>query len=105
VSPEDADRSLLTILAGGVMASGALALIGFVAILLDRRRRTRDARLELLPNDARHVPPAPAAASATRARPARPPTAWERDYALDDAPIGTVEYRPPTGDAGDEGST
>jgi hypothetical protein len=102
VTPDETERTLLTILVGGLIAIGALALIGFFAILLDRRRRRRDARLELLPEDARGVSAAAATAAASRADPARPPTAWERDYALDDAPIGTVEYRPPP-DAGDGG--
>jgi hypothetical protein len=102
-TPEDAERSVVTILVGGLIATGALALIGFLAILLDRRRRARDARLELLPDEARNVSAA-AATAATRPEPARAPTAWERDYALDEAPIGTVEYRPPTGDTGGEAS-
>lgn len=103
VTPEDSERQVITILVGGLIAIGALALIGFVAILLDRRRRGRDARLELLPDDARNVSAAAATAAANRAEPARAPAPWERDYALEEAPIGTVEYQlPPQG--GDEES-
>ena len=80
-----------------------LALIGFIAILLDRRRRYKDARLALLPEDARRVSAAAAAAAASRDEPARATAPWERDYALDEAPVGTVEYRPPP-ETGDEGS-
>jgi hypothetical protein len=95
----DAERQLVTILIGGLIAIGALALIGMFAVLRDRRRRSRDARLELLPEGAAtHVSAAPRPASTPRA-----PTAWERDFALDEEPIGTVEYQlPPAAD--DEGS-
>jgi len=95
VAPDDTERQLITILVGGLIAIGALALIGFFAILLDRRRRNRDSRLELLPDDARNVSAAAATAAASRAEPARAPAPWERDYALEEAPIGTVEYAPP----------
>jgi hypothetical protein len=84
----------VTILTGGLIAIGALALIGFFAILRDRRRRAKDARLELLPEGAAAAAPA----APTGARPPvtqRPPTNWERDFALDQEPIGTVEYQPP----------
>jgi hypothetical protein len=95
----DAERQLVTILIGGLIAIGALALIGMFAVLRDRRRRSRDARLELLPEGAAtQVSAAPRPARTPRA-----PTAWERDYALDEEPIGTVEYQlPPVAD--DEGS-
>jgi hypothetical protein len=78
-------------------------MFGFIAILIDRRRRYRDARLELLPEDARRV--TAAAAAASRDDPDRAPAPWERDYALEEAPIGTVEYRPPpeTPESGEEG--
>ena len=93
VAPDDTERQLITILVGGLIAIGALGMIGFIAILDDRRRRHRDARLELLPEDARRV--TAAAAAASREDPDRAPAPWERDYALEEAPIGTVEYRPP----------
>ena len=32
---------------------------------------------------------------AEEAQPVKQPTSWERDWALDEAPIGSVEYRPP----------
>jgi len=90
----DDDQQLVTILVGGLIAIGALTLIGFLALLRDRRRRTADARLELLPEGAREAAAAPPAAPAA-APPARAPTMWERDFALDQEPIGTVEYSPP----------
>jgi hypothetical protein len=86
----DAERQVVTILIGGLIAIGALALIGVFALLRDRRRRSRDARLELLPEGA-----ATEVAAAHPAPTPRAPTAWERDYALDEEPIGTIEYRPP----------
>jgi hypothetical protein len=86
----DAERQVVTILTGGLIAIGALALIGVFALLRDRRRRSRDARLEFLPQGAATAP-----ASARPAATPRAPTAWERDYALDEEPIGTIEYRPP----------
>ncbi len=103
VSPDDTERQLITILVGGLVAIGALGMVGFIAILLDRRRRYRDARLELLPEDARRVT---RGRSRRRQRddPDRAPAPWERDYALEEAPIGTVEYRPPpeTPETGEE---
>jgi hypothetical protein len=93
----DTERQLVTILTGGLVAIGALALIGVFALLRDRRRRNRDTRLDLLPEGA-------ATPGSTAARPTptpRAPAAWERDYALAEEPIGTVEYQlPPT--PGDE---
>jgi hypothetical protein len=87
----DTERQLVTILTGGLIAIGALALIGVFALLRDRRRRSRDARLELLPEGA-----ATEVAAAARPAPApRAPAAWERDFALDEEPIGTIEYRLP----------
>ncbi|HEX6474881.1 MAG TPA: hypothetical protein VF114_07340, partial [Candidatus Limnocylindria bacterium] len=105
VSPDDTERQLITILVGGLIAIGALALIGFFAILLDRRRRERDSRLELLPEDARNVSAAAATAAASRAEPERAPAKWERDYALEEAPIGTVEYRQPGGGGEEPGGS
>ena len=95
MAPDDTERQLITILVGCLIAIGALALIGFFAILLDRRRRDRDSRLELLPEDARNVSAAAATTAASRAKPERAPAPWERDYALEEAPIGTVEYQLP----------
>lgn len=87
----DTERQVVTILTGGLIAIGALTLIGVFALLRDRRRRSRDTRLELLPEGAATAPVAGARPAVTP----RAPTAWERDYALDEEPIGTVEYRPP----------
>jgi hypothetical protein len=84
---------VVTILTGGLIAIGALALIGGFALLRDRRRRSRDTRLELLPEGA--ATPVAAAGARPTATP-RAPAAWERDYALDEEPIGTVEYQLPT---------
>jgi hypothetical protein len=78
-------------LIGTIVALAVLALIGMVAILGARRRRTRDTRLELLPEEARAMP----APAATQAGAPRKVAAWERDWALDEAPIGSVEYHPP----------
>jgi hypothetical protein len=90
----DTERQVVTILTGGLIAIGALALIGAFALLRDRRRRSRDARLELLPEGA--ATPVATPAGARPAATLRAPTAWERDYALDEEPIGTVEYQLPT---------
>jgi hypothetical protein len=81
------------------VALGALATVAMFAILFARRRRRRDTRLELLPEEARELPPSSEARKpeASRAR-----ASWERDWALDEAPIGSVEYRPPP--APDDGS-
>ena len=87
----DGERQLVTILTGGLIAIGALALIGFFAVFRDRRRRTAEARLAYLPEGAAEV-------AAKPPPPARPATNWERDFALDKEPIGTVEYRPPPED-------
>jgi hypothetical protein len=87
---DDTEQQLITILTGGLIAIGALTLIGIFALLRDRRRRATDARLELLPEGAATEVAAPRPSPAARA-----PAAWERDFALDEEPIGTVEYRPP----------
>ncbi|HET6744844.1 MAG TPA: hypothetical protein VFH90_03235 [Candidatus Limnocylindria bacterium] len=84
----DGERQLVTILTGGLIAIGALALIGFFAVFRDRRRRKGEAQLAYLPEGAADV-------AAKPPPPARVPTKWERDFALDEEPIGTVEYRPP----------
>jgi len=87
---------LVTILVGTLLALGVLGLIGLFAMIGARRRRHPDTRLELLPEEAREAPPAETTAgAAAAARAERQPTSWERDWALDDAPIGSVEYRPP----------
>jgi hypothetical protein len=81
----------VTILTGGLIAIGTLALLGMFVLLRDRRRRNRDRRLDLLPQGA-------ATPISTAARPTptpRAPAAWERDYALAEEPIGTVEYQLP----------
>jgi predicted lipid-binding transport protein (Tim44 family) len=92
----ETEQQLVSILTGGLIAIGALALIGMLALVRNRRRRDTDARLALLPEAAATQPPA----AADRPSPApRAPTTWERDYELDDEPIGTVEYRPPLDDA------
>ena len=82
----------ITILIGTLLALAVLALLGLFAFLGARRRRRPDTRLELLPEEARQAPVAP---PAEEAQPAKQPTSWERDWALDEAPIGSVEYRPP----------
>jgi hypothetical protein len=83
---------LVTILVGTLVALLVLGAIGLFAFVGARRRRRPETRLELLPEEARELPPA-------RAQPATPKvrkdSSWERDWALDDAPIGSVEYRPP----------
>ena len=91
------DRQLITIISGGLIAIGAVTLIGIFAILRDRRRKSTDAIPLLLPDPtAGEAPPPPAA------RAPRQPTAWERDFALDHEPIGTVEYQPPPSPDEDE---
>jgi hypothetical protein len=85
----DGDRQLITIISGGLIAIGAVTLIGIFAILRDRRRKAADEGPMLLPDSS-------AGGAATPSRPAqRQPTTWERDFALDHEPIGTVEYQPP----------
>jgi hypothetical protein len=83
---------LITVITGALVAVATLAMLGMFAILFARRRRRRDMRLELLPEEARQ-PPAALEAGKPEARRSR--TSWERDWALDEAPIGSVEYRPP----------
>jgi hypothetical protein len=82
---------LMTLVAGALIALAVLALVGLFAFLAARRRWGREKRPVLLPVNARETP-----ASATRqAAPARKPATWERDWALDDAPVGTVESEAP----------
>jgi hypothetical protein len=84
----DVDQQLGRILTGGLVAIGLLAVVGFAAIWRDRRRREEELVLA----------PAPTAAPIPTADP-RPLAEWERDFGLEDEPIGTIEYQPP----GDEG--
>jgi hypothetical protein len=88
---DTSDQQLITIISGGLIAIGAVTLIGIFAILHDRRRKSTDAIPLLLPDPSagETAPPPPAPT------PRRAPTAWERDFALDHEPIGTVEYQPP----------
>jgi hypothetical protein len=79
------ENQLWTLLIVGLIAIGVLTLFGIFLILRDRRRNTVDERIALIERS----PAAPAP------RPARPRTDWE-DYALDDLPLGTVEYEPRT---------
>jgi hypothetical protein len=80
----------VTIITGGLIAIGALTLIGIFALLRDRRQRDTETRLLLLPNGSA------ARSAGSKASPAAArTTTWERDFALDHEPIGTVEYRPP----------
>jgi hypothetical protein len=81
---------LVTMLTGTLIALAVLALIGMFAILAARRRRKQDTRLELLPHEAREMP----GIMAQRSAAPRAAAVWERDWALDEAPIGSVEYRP-----------
>lgn len=86
----DPERQLVTILTGGLIAIGALAMIGFFAILRRRRRSDTDVRLALLPGAAAELP----RPATTFGRPPRATVSWERDFAVDQEPIGTIEYRP-----------
>jgi hypothetical protein len=71
---------LWTIMLAGLVGIAALTLIGIFLILRERRRT---AERPALVEEARRPP----------ARPVRPRAEWE-DYALDDLPLGTVEYEP-----------
>jgi hypothetical protein len=81
----DVESQLWTLLIGGLIAIAALTLFGIFLILRDRRRSTVDERVALIERSPAAPPP----------RPARPRADWE-DYALDDLPLGTVDYEPPT---------
>jgi hypothetical protein len=85
---DDLDQQLGTILAGGLATIGLLAVVGFAAIWRDRRRREGDGPV-LAPVQSAPMPAAEP----------RPRSEWERDYGLEDEPIGTIEYQPP-GDKG-----
>jgi hypothetical protein len=79
-SGSSADNGLGTFLTGGLAAIGLLAAVGFAAIWRDRRRE----------RVARKAAPQPPAAAPFPAPPQRPST-WERDIAIQDEPIGTVD--------------
>lgn len=79
------EGDLGTFLTGGLAAIGLLAVIGFTAIWRDRRRE--------------HVAGLAVTATPAAAAPLMPsrrrPSTWERDYAVQDEPIGTVEFDDP----------
>jgi hypothetical protein len=85
---DEREGQLGTLLTGGLIALVALGMLGLFAMARDRRRRVSDPRIALLPPEARVV-----AAPSSQPRP-RPRPDWE-DYALENQPIGTVEYEPP----------
>jgi hypothetical protein len=82
---------LETLVAGALIALAALALIGLFAFLIAWRRRRHDKRLALPLEHAREMP----ASTYKPAAAIRKPAKWEHDWALDDAPIGVVESKPP----------
>jgi hypothetical protein len=82
----DVEDQLWTLLIVGLIAIGVLTLFGIFFILRERRRDTTvDARIALIEKSPGAPPP----------RPARRRADWE-DYALDNLPLGTVDYEPPT---------
>ena len=82
----DVENQLWTLLIGGLIAIAVLTLFGIFLILRDRRRDTTvDQRIALIERSPGALPP----------RPARPRADWE-DYELDNLPLGTVDYEPPT---------
>jgi hypothetical protein len=81
----DVESQLWTLLIGGLIAIGVLTLFGIFLILRDRRRNTVEERITLIERSPGAPPP----------RPARPRADWE-DYELDNLPLGTVDYEPPT---------
>jgi hypothetical protein len=74
---------------GGLVAIGLLAVVGFAAIWRDRRRREEEGPV---------LAGAPSAAPMPTANP-RPVADWQRDFGLEDEPIGTIEYQPPGDEA------
>jgi hypothetical protein len=82
---------LETMVAGALIALAALALIGLFAFLIAWRRRRRDTRLVLPQDHAREMP----ASTYKPAAAIRKPAKWQPDWALDDAPTGAVESKPP----------
>lgn len=94
---EDVEGQLTSFLTGGVAAIGLLAAVGFAAIYADRRRN-RQAGGGGGGGAASPPPgPFPTSTASTKAGRQRPRAGWE-DYALDDEPIGTIEYEPPSQD-------
>jgi hypothetical protein len=97
------EGQLTTFLTGGLAAIGLLAAVGFAAIYADRRRNRAAAgaaRAGGLPGGGAAARPVAFPTPTAAPKPGRPPrrrAGWE-DYALDDEPIGTVEYDPPTRD-------
>lgn len=81
----DVENQLWTLLIVGLIAIAVLTLFGIFLILRDRRRNTVDERIALIQKSPWTPPP----------RPARPRADWE-DYELDNLPLGTVDYEPPT---------
>ena len=82
----DVENQLWTLLIGGLIAIAVLTLFGIFLILRDRRRDTTVAeRVALIERSPGAPPP----------RPARARADWE-DYELDNLPLGTVDYEPPT---------
>jgi hypothetical protein len=80
------ENQLWTIMIGGLLAIATLTLLGIFLILRDRRRDTTvEERVALIEKSPGAPPP----------RPARPRADWE-DYELDNLPLGTVDYEPPT---------
>src|SRR5574338_150950 len=82
------EEAVWTLLAGGLIGITVLALIGVAAWLRRRSGDAIDGRIALLPPEARDVP------TPQEPSPPRPRAEWEAS-ALDDLPIGTVEYEPP----------
>jgi len=81
----EGNKQLGTILIGGVVAIGLLAVVGFAAIWRDRRRRDEEGPAL-----------APVEAAPTPTSDPGPRAGWDRDYGLEDEPIGTIEYPPPS---------
>ena len=86
IVPGSTDGDLGTFLTGGLVAIGLLAVVGFTAIWHDRRRE----------QEARRPVVALAGEPAASLKPPGPRSAWERDYAMQDEPIGTVDDDEPT---------
>jgi len=84
------ENDLGTVLTGGLAAILLLAAVGFTAIWRDRRREQAAATTAAVPRGAVAPPPPPRRRAST----------WERDYAAQDEPIGTVDLD----DSADEGS-
>ncbi|MGH2455875.1 MAG: hypothetical protein ACRDHD_06420 [Candidatus Limnocylindria bacterium] len=103
----DPQDEIWTIVAGGLVGTALLVMLAMLAILRDRRRQATEVRLAGLPPEAAaasvqtELPAdAPGRTPTAAALPGRPRAEWE-DYALDDQPVGTVEYEPPPPRSGD----